>query len=501
MELTKAKKVFLLAILCLPFFSNFSASASSSDAEKWIITPQKFSGKAEYQELVPKLILESLPENISRDITLEEQEAQWEENYRAKSKELISKLSKLQTEKDQLFFKSSDKNSKKKELAQIEAKINDAYKEIEKHEQEYLSLFQFEEQSKIIEISDKFVDSDFLSTEESNTKKIDAVLSGNVIEQNGFLFIKSKITILPLEYFEETESFEGIFSMEASAVGNYSEIQDMTMEIAQNFLSFLMNKDKIQVSVQVFPEEIKSNVTITIDGTIYKNQVENLALQQGEHSFSVEAPGYETRNFTNIFEDSGKTYNYSVYLTPIQETDVELLAQLDIPPNAEINTDEIGLYVGGIKHSLSFEDEQLKANFLATKFPIFGEFTVPLVTGSEEDAQYASTFFRITGSSMKPVTIKTESSTDLIEKARKRMYTSYGILLSTLPFSFYADGRLTDVVNAINSGVYNDEMYEKYLNWRTAYKISIGTSLVAGINMIIQLGRYIYTANTVLPQN
>ena len=460
MELTKAKKVFLLAILCLPFFSNFSASASSSDAEKWIITPQKFSGKAEYQELVPKLILESLPENISRDITLEEQEAQWEENYRAKSKELISKLSKLQTEKDQLFFKSSDKNSKKKELAQIEAKINDAYKEIEKHEQEYLSLFQFEEQSKIIEISDKFVDSDFLSTEESNTKKIDAVLSGNV-----------------------------------------SEIQDMTMEIAQNFLSFLMNKDKIQVSVQVFPEEIKSNVTITIDGTIYKNQVENLALQQGEHSFSVEAPGYETRNFTNIFEDSGKTYNYSVYLTPIQETDVELLAQLDIPPNAEINTDEIGLYVGGIKHSLSFEDEQLKANFLATKFPIFGEFTVPLVTGSEEDAQYASTFFRITGSSMKPVTIKTESSTDLIEKARKRMYTSYGILLSTLPFSFYADGRLTDVVNAINSGVYNDEMYEKYLNWRTAYKISIGTSLVAGINMIIQLGRYIYTANTVLPQN
>ena len=288
--------------------------------------------------------------------------------------------------------------------------------------------------------------------------------------------------------------------MESSAVGNYSEIQDMTMEIAQSFLSFLMNKDKIQVSVLVFPEDV-SNVTITIDGIIYKNQVESLALQQGEHSFSVEAPGYETRNFTNIFEDSGKSYNYSVTLSPIQETDVELLAQLDIPSNAEISPDEIGLYVGGIKHSITFDDEQLKSTFLATKFPIFGEFTVPLVTASEEDAQYASTFFRITGSSMKPVIIKTESSTDLIEKARKRMYTSYGILLSTLPFSFYADGRLTDVVNTINSGVYNKEMYERYLNWRTAYKISIGTSLVAGINMIIQLGRYIYTANTVLPQN
>ena len=50
MELSKAKKVFLLAILCLPFFSNFSASASSSDAEKWVISPQKFSGKSEYQE-------------------------------------------------------------------------------------------------------------------------------------------------------------------------------------------------------------------------------------------------------------------------------------------------------------------------------------------------------------------------------------------------------------------------------------------------------------------
>ena len=180
---------------------------------------------------------------------------------------------------------------------------------------------------------------------------------------------------------------------------------------------------------------------------------------------------------------------------------MELLGQLKNPSDAEINLDEIGLYVGGIKHSLSFEDEQLKSTFLATKFPIFGEFTVPLVTASDEEAKYASTFFRITGSSMKPVIIKTESSTDLIEKARKRMYTSYGILLSTLPFSFYADGRLSDINNSINSGLYTDELVEKYNTWKTAYRISIGTSLVAGINMIIQLGRYIYTANTVLPQN
>ena len=108
----------------------------------------------------------------------------------------------------------------------------------------------------------------------------------------------------------------------------------------------------------------------------------------------------------------------------------------------------------------------------------------------------------MTGNSTKPITIRNESSTVLIEKARKRMYTSYGILLITLPLTFYANGRLTDIIDTINSSsIYSDEMLRRYDNWRLTYEISLGTTIVAGVNMLIQLGRYIFTANSVLPQS
>ena len=81
------------------------------------------------------------------------------------------------------------------------------------------------------------------------------------------------------------------------------------------------------------------------------------------------------------------------------------------------------------------------------------------------------------------------------------MYTSYGVLLLTLPLSFYSNGRLGDVTNIINSGVKTEELIQKYNFWNATSKISTGISISAGINLLIQLGRYIYTANTVLPQN
>ena len=80
------------------------------------------------------------------------------------------------------------------------------------------------------------------------------------------------------------------------------------------------------------------------------------------------------------------------------------------------------------------------------------------------------------------------------------MYNSYGIFLLTLPFTFYANGRLTDITNRINSGLYTEDMLAKYNAWKVTSGISIGVSVSAGINMLVQLGRYIYTANTVLPQ-
>ena len=149
----------------------------------------------------------------------------------------------------------------------------------------------------------------------------------------------------------------------------------------------------------------------------------------------------------------------------------------------------------------------MNSKFVANLFKSCG-LLVPFVVVScgenpekKQEIKYASTFFRLTGDSIKPISIRTNSSSVLIEQARKRMYTSYGILLLTLPLSFYSNGRMTDVTNLINSGVRTEELIQKYNFWNTTSKISTGISISAGINLLIQLGRYIYAANTVLPQN
>jgi hypothetical protein len=391
---------------------------------------------------------------------------------------------------DKLFFQNISSTEKNKKRIEYENQIKEIENEIQKINENLNIKNDFGEVEKIIKIENTFVSNDFLENF-INQDKINGVLSGTVTEQNGFIFVKAKITVLA----EET------FSYETSSVGTYGDIKEIAGNIAGDFLSFLMNKEKITVSVSVFPEEIRNQVSITIDGNLYKNQVEKLSLQQGEHNFSIEAPGFTTRNFSDSLDDSHKSYNYSVYLEETSPENLEVFLNAEKIDQAEKSQDELTLYVGGIKTPLEFSEDSIFASVIVENPPVLGEIAVPIVTGTEEETKYASTFFRLTGETIKPIIVQSESSSSLIEKARKRMYTSYGVFLLTLPFSFYTNGRMVDISNTINSGLYTDEMLRKYNSWKIASQISLGISVSAGVNMLIQLGRYIYTANSVLPQN
>lgn len=518
-----SKKFFVLWIF-ISIFSFCVFPEDKKNTETWQISPMIFSGKTEYQELIPKLILQAFPENITRVLTYEEQKIAYEDFIETEKEKLENKIQSLKTEKDQLFFKNTDANSKAKKRAEIESQIKELSEQLQKIEIE--NSFEYKEKDAKIVFSESFVKNENL-LQINNKKDVKAILSGDVTEKNGFLLIKAKISLLPLNINQDDLSFQGLFSMDATTVGTYSDIQKMASELSQQFLSFIMNKEKVQVSVKVFPEELFENALITIDGIIYKNQVDNLFLQQGEHKISVEAPGYEVRNFTTLLEEPKKRYEYSVYLSPKKDVELQVLGDGKKLIEEEINLNDVNVYIAGIKQPTIITDNELKSTFNARKTPVLGEFSLPIISELEEDLKdnqkenldekddvedsenpekkqeikYASTFFRLTGDSIKPITIRTNSSSVLIEQARKRMYTSYGILLLTLPLSFYSNGRMTDVTNIINSGVRTEELIQKYNFWNTTSKISTGISISAGINLLIQLGRYIYAANTVLPQN
>lgn len=485
------KNILILVLLLFFLTSVFGNSAKTSNEENlfWHLAPMGFSGDESYKELVPLLILKSLPDDIRRVLTHEEEILLNINSQKKEKKELISKYQNLVKEKNQLFFSNLDEIAKEKKEIEIQKQIDEIELKILETEYKLQETIEYQGKTAKIVVQENFVDDNFLENF-SNQEKINCVLTGNVAEQNGFLYIKAKITILA----------ENPFSFETSAVGSYSDIQKIAASISQNLLSDIMNKEKIQVSVNVFPEEIRDSVTISIDGNVYKSFVEDVYLQQGEHQFSVEAPEYETRSFTAILDDSQKAYNYSVYLSKKVSEEFTIVVDDSKVDGENLTSEDLGLYVGGIREPLIVSDDSVYASVIVKNSPVIGEITLPIITETDEKPEYASTYFILSENSLKPIVPKRESSTSLIEKARKRMYTSYGIFLITLPFTFYTNGRISDITNSINSGLYTEDMLKKYNSWKVASGISISVSVTAGINMLIQLGRYIYTANTVLPE-
>lgn len=455
----------------------------------WTLVPQYFSGNEVYKEIIPTLILKSFPENISRVLTYEEEEFLNLKNLEKEKKAKEIKINELQRKKDLIFFQTKTEAEKHKASMEIENQLSVLKSEIQEIQRKISEPTIYKQENFNIKIDESFVDEKFLENFQAQ-EKVNAVLSGSVTEQNGFLFVKARITVLA----------KNPFFQEVSYVGNYSEVQEIASNIVEQLFAFVINKKNVSISVKVFPEEISKNSSITIDGKIYKSKVDKVLLQQGEHKITVESPGYESRIFTAFLDDSHESYSYSVYLEPKVPEKIEIFVDTEKIDNEEDFISNSSLYVGGIKQPILNDENAIFSSVLVEKSPVLGEFVLPLVTGTDEEKEYASTFFRLTGELEKPIVPKLDSSTSLIEKARKRMYNSYGIFLLTLPFTFYANGRLTDITNRINSGLYTEDMLAKYNAWKVTSGISIGVSVSAGINMLVQLGRYIYTANTVLPQ-
>jgi hypothetical protein len=80
------------------------------------------------------------------------------------------------------------------------------------------------------------------------------------------------------------------------------------------------------------------------------------------------------------------------------------------------------------------------------------------------------------------------------------MYTAFGLLLISLPFSFYFSGRLDSATNAYNAGSQTEKIQSAITRDKILHYVSLGASVALGINWGIRLGGYIKAANSLLPE-
>lgn len=198
----------------------------------------------------------------------------------------------------------------------------------------------------------------------------------------------------------------------------------------------------------------------------------------GIYEFYVESPGYESVSGTYSFSDND---DFSVQIN-LQEYN-------PIAVNFNVASADGSLYM----NALSVGKDAVP---LINSFPVLGEFV-------NDDG--VSTWFFLSDDYEKSELYEAEFSfepdtkdfAEIIEKKRRIMYNSYAALIVSLPLAFIADGQYLNEYNAFAIGQSSGNKLEA---WTVARYATMGVSIGLGINFLIQLGLYIYSANTVLPE-
>ena len=199
---------------------------------------------------------------------------------------------------------------------------------------------------------------------------------------------------------------------------------------------------------------------------------DKMTVSGGIHSVTIEAEGYETRSFTWDF-------------TGASEFTISALM-----PERKSHTVSISVPIPGTFWIRGIEQKEAVPKVSVNSQPVLGLF-VP--DEGMESFFYITDFVDSSKLSLKP---NIDDLAAQIERKRKWMYTSYTALLLSLPVAFFCYGTYINEYNGWALNRYDGVNVDK---WKLASDITMGCSVVLGVNLLVQLGIYLYTANKVIP--
>lgn len=514
---------FFLCILSIDIYSQ-----SKTELPKWVIgaSPLKninaegsegfSSASVEAASVqIPQLILGKVTEGMERILVESENFQRNQYALLVDRQKLFSELSKLVLKRDSILFSKGSEDEKQKELEDAELKISEQKEKI---------LENFEEEKELtLELQNNL---DKEKNKSNTNKNFFANLFSKDTKENieALSIWKNDITKLFTfdEVYDDVKVYEqelqkavirdGINGLMTGTIKSIGEFISVTMELRQypggelyatandvgviseldvladslsrQLLPSLINTEPVKIDVLILPEEVATQSVLYIGDEVYKGSRSEFIVQPGIRDFRIETPGYKSVNINYNF--SGQT---KFFVT------VHLQEELNFTLNLSVNQED-DVSVG--QDDISFNINALplgkdKSNISVNGKKYFGEIIVGDI----------STFFIIDSNeidSNASLNIKSPSEklSDRIDKSRKRLYRSYGYVLLSLPVYYTFAGMYETRQNASSSQV---KHYTKDLS---TYEIlnycGVGLLATAGVNMVVQLIRYLIDANKVLPQ-
>ena len=536
-------KKFLLSLIlsCLTF---------SLFADNWTLGIMEFSFKqkqnrgestAKAAQVLPQLIVEQFSSENIRTIPQKERLDRRLKELQTERISLFLQLSKEYKTRDSLVLSTNSPRKLEKEIRKqmekirdIEIKINDnldeAKKEIDaaapkidhdeaahadiknKNDKKALpgfpiklpfSFFKHNEKDEIITEnvvlykgdstalftpSEKSSEAGFTSwdfEQEVTGAKINGLITGEITCYGDYCSVTTNLRIYP----------GGQIFGTVQEVGLLTDLMPLADSIARNLDSKIANALPIMIDFDISPKEIAKDTKIMIDGIVFSltktdGSFDNKIIKDsGIHHINIEAPGYENLTFTYSFTDDNMFFVHANLVPKVHGT-------------AHI---KLKKYRDGIFHTYGLNQapvtkEEPSAKLDVNGKSVLGVFAVPKQSDDDSDSSNIA-FFRIPENQAFDgayllVNAKPFDRAANIDKRRRWMYTAYTALICSLPFTFYYKGEFT-AENFANSQGRGD--YDRLRNLQNRSNICAGISAACGVWTAIELVRYLWAADRVLP--
>lgn len=338
------------------------------------------------------------------------------------------------------------------------------------YKDDYLALFVRDPKNINLNFENQAVQNEFL------TNKINSVITGNIKLIDNYVVVTVEVYAFP-------------GGKKIASVKEYGALDDADLvctSIARQITPQIINSLPVNITLTIEPQEIKNQTTFFIDDILQKEIPNNLQLSTGVHYLQFSCPGYKTLSTTYAF-NANQSYNIRIKMT--EEVSEKLI--LDLQPLKEGT-----FYAQGIPLPLN---EENKPYIMINGKSILGEF---LTVSEDKDI---ITYFYIPQEKINSQIITFDlnpfDKEAYIEKRRRWMYTSYSALITSLIPTFYLDGQVDSYHKMAALGmIRTQEDINTANNWTTASNISKGVSIGCGVWFIYELVRYLYAANTILPE-
>ncbi len=465
--------------LCL-FLTVFSVVFQANCAD-WVLAISAFDGDDAFSTVIPNLILAEIPDGLVRLTTSTEVIENKRKSILEARRKLQNQMQEKISARDAVVFSTKPDFQKKNDISKYEREIQELQDQILDNLEEYeLRDFYPDPVEANVVFWQKSRESLYKMPSNGKVTGVDGLITGSITRYADFIHVKAELTLYPGAI--KAGSFE--------SAATIKEMDLLASEIAAGILDTVVNTIPVSIAVNVQLEEgDDAPVSIRIDGNklaSYSGTEDNRrTYQQGVHEISVSAPGYKDKTF---FYDFSEDTFFTVTVVLEKAENIKLTLNL---PDA-----------GGMVSYSALNAGEAPADVYINGLPLMGEIR-------SYDGGYG--FFYVERPNVAPgslsgneyninLAVKDSDPNVIIEKSRRNMYTAFGLLLMSLPFTFLTYGRLESAMNAYKAGSHTAEIVDEVKKDRIFYFISLGASLALGVNWGIRLGGYVKAANSLLPE-